>query len=71
MQSSPGASYGLPLQTDTKVLHEFDAGINLFEMVFFARIDVVFDYLPARRAAGTDPIESLRQESVGRALFST
>ena len=40
----------------------FNPGINLLAFVFSGAIGVIFGYMPARRAAGLDPIVALRFE---------
>jgi putative ABC transport system permease protein len=40
----------------------FDPKINLIAFVFSAAIGIIFGFMPARRAAGLDPIDALRHE---------
>ncbi len=40
----------------------FDPRINLIAFVFSAAIGIIFGFMPARRAAGLDPIDALRHE---------
>ena len=41
---------------------QFDPQINLIAFAFSAAVGVIFGFMPARRAAGLDPIDSLRHE---------
>ena len=40
----------------------FDPKINLVAFIFSAAIGIIFGFMPARRAAGLDPIDALRHE---------
>ncbi len=55
-----GASIGLTHLL--QVASVFNPQINVVAFAFSALIGVLFGYLPARRAAGLDPIEALRHE---------
>ncbi len=59
-----GLAYGL-CTTLAKVVGApflFDPKINIVAFVFSAAIGIIFGFMPARRAAGLDPIEALRHE---------
>jgi putative ABC transport system permease protein len=68
--SSFGGLVGLTLATIASVgltrlmsmPYVFNAQINLVAFFFSAAMGVLFGYLPAKRAAGLDPIEALRHE---------
>jgi len=68
--SSLGGIIGLALGTAASILltgllqvpYVFNLQINMISILFSAAIGVAFGYLPAKRAAGLDPIEALRHE---------
>jgi len=68
--SSFGGLIGLALATTASLAltrmmglpYVFNPQINLVAFVFSAAMGVLFGYLPARRAAGLDPIQALRHE---------
>jgi putative ABC transport system permease protein len=68
--SSVGGLIGLTLATLASVglsklmglPYIFNAQINMTAFAFSAAIGVLFGYLPAKRAAGLDPIDALRHE---------
>jgi putative ABC transport system permease protein len=68
--SSIGGLFGIVLATGASMTlsgmmnipYLFNPGINLLSFLFSAAIGVLFGYVPARRAAGLDPIDALRHE---------
>ena len=59
-----GLAYGLcgVLSQVIQVRFEFDPSINGIAFVFSAAVGILFGFMPARRAAGLDPIDALRHE---------
>jgi len=68
--SSIGGLIGIVLATGASMTlagmmnipYLFNPGINLLSFLFSAAIGVLFGYVPARRAAGLNPIDALRHE---------
>ncbi len=68
--SSIGGLIGIVLATGASITlsgmmnipYLFNPGINLLSFLFSAAIGVLFGYVPARRAAGLNPIDALRHE---------